>query len=272
MVAKDDQKQKPKRKFKHLQTKGKPRIVRRRTEQGSSPDSMSSNPDVAYRGLLSDEDVTKGLESKSPNAQMTPLGHISGTRKNTPFISASRSLKPAAYFATSRKKDPNVKKGIIAKINLKSLREKGEYVRDLTNEETFNELGINQNKMAGDSALKAQEVLIKGNVSSKDILGFYHVAKIDEKKYKKIKKKGNEDKFAKKFFYHHTQEATPTSYSFKYTASSTPPNPKVLLPQYATRVTTPWIGGYSIETPASVGFYPTKRNLYRSGILKSPKR
>lgn len=219
----------PRRKFNYIEA-GKPRTIERRRgnrnpSRESSVESFSDEPNIGFRGLLDDEDIKQGLKSKDPSKNMTPLGHVSATRNKTPYISASRSIKPAAHFGVSSKEEGR-KPGKIAKIDLNNL----EYY-DLTNEDTFNEQGFNRNRLAGDSALKAQEILVKGIIPAENILGYYDVKPgLTKEQYEELKRNETATHFGRKFFYNHIQEGArvkhyPTRYEFTYHPINEQPTP-----------------------------------------------
>lgn len=253
---------------------GKPRTVPRRRgdrpiSRESSVESLSSDLNTLYRGLRPDEDYKKGLSSKNKNSSITPVGHVSRTLENTPYVSLSRSLKPAAHFAVSEKEKER-RPGTMIEVDKKKLIGKN---FDLTEEDVFNEQGINRNPFAARNVLKAQEVLHKGDIPKESIKAVIKVKPgISQDERRKIKGLNDPNYFTKQFFYNHTDEKSekkgyPPGYSFR----RTPLKHESRMPEEgleATSITTPWFGNSSITTSANKkNLGSSSTPLYKEGKL-----
>lgn len=215
----------------------------------SDLDSDSENYNVAYRGLLPEDLMGflsgKGIRSKYKTkldnneeikgAPVTLPGHLKGSTKKTPYISLSRSKKPAEVWSTflqGKSKNSNSKKsetqrmnhGVVAKIDLKGLKKSfnqynkkhggSKEIIDLTRKDTINDPRwapeLKNKNLSGslyENPLKNQEVIVNSTIPN-EYIELYSARRINDfTKFNELKNKIPNTHSLNQFYFHPTMSA-----------------------------------------------------------------
>ncbi len=157
----------------------------------SEGESESENPNIVYRSLRKDENVTVDGIQPHPDAdnERTISQHIGGGGKSA-FVSFTRSLSVAGAWASK-------KSNMVAVVDISTKVEKdkavlgdsGREVYDFTQEEVV----LWAKSQLGDTAINyaraSQEVLIKGGVGKESIIEVYSSEKLRVKDFMEAKEK-----------------------------------------------------------------------------------
>lgn len=158
------------------------RHPKRLSDDESEGDSDSDDPNFVWRGINLGEylEITSGIENtpylydlNSIDTHQTIREHIEhGSDRNhqCPFISASRSMKVAARYASHRLNNSQIEpSGFMVKIRLEH-----DYFRvDLTNPEELKKVGLS--KAFKKCAQNSQEVILMAPLLKRNIEGIYSV-------------------------------------------------------------------------------------------------